>query len=164
MTQSISIQRDRIVEIHYDLRDAADNLLETTREGPAKLLLYGHGNLLAGLERALLGKSAGDNFDLQLPPAEAFGERQADLTQRVSKKHFRSPKRLRPGMQTMLQSRQGPRLVTVLKVGSSVVDVDLNHPRAGHTLNCSIDVISVRAATKEELAHGHAHGPGGHAH
>jgi FKBP-type peptidyl-prolyl cis-trans isomerase SlyD len=52
----------------------------------------------------------------------------------------------------------------VAKVGESVVDVDLNHPMAGQTLHFDLEIVEVRAATEEELAHGHVHGPGGHHH
>ena len=72
--------------------------------------------------------------------------------------------RLKPGVTTMLQTNEGPRVVVVEKVGESVVDVDLNHPLAGKTLNFALEVIEVRAATAEEIAHGHVHGPGGHHH
>jgi FKBP-type peptidyl-prolyl cis-trans isomerase SlyD len=68
-------------------------------------------------------------------------------------------------MQTMLQERGGGgRVVTVVKVGTSVIDVDLNHPMAGRTLHFALELVSVRAASAEELEHGHAHGPGGHPH
>ncbi len=67
-------------------------------------------------------------------------------------------------MQVVLPTSVGQRAMTVLKVGVSVVDVDLNHPLAGKTLNFAVDVIDVREATAEEKAHGHVHGEGGHQH
>jgi FKBP-type peptidyl-prolyl cis-trans isomerase SlyD len=67
-------------------------------------------------------------------------------------------------MSTTLSTRDGPRSVTVLKIGSSVVDVDLNHPLAGKTLRFAVEITEVRDAAEEELAHGHAHGPDGHHH
>jgi len=67
-------------------------------------------------------------------------------------------------MQTVLHTREGAKSVTVLKVGSSVIDVDLNHPMAGQTVTFEIEVLDVREAQSEELLHGHPHGPGGHQH
>ena len=131
----------------------------------AIVALHGHGNIVAGVERALGGHFAGDSFSTTVSPAEGYGERRDDWTQRVSKKHLvDAPRRPRVGMQVALQTEHGARPVTVIKVGSSVVDVDLNHPMAGMTLRFDIEVMSVRAAEAEEVAHGHAHGPGGHGH
>jgi FKBP-type peptidyl-prolyl cis-trans isomerase SlyD len=69
-----------------------------------------------------------------------------------------------PGATVVLRTNQGPRMVVVQKVGMSVVDVDLNHPMAGKTLKFDIEVVDVREANAEEIAHGHAHGDGGHKH
>ena len=112
----------------------------------------------------MLGKAAGESLNVTLPPERAFGLRDEKLKERLSKKYLKHVKRLSPGLITQVQTKNGPKPVTVLKVGSKVVDVDLNHPRAGQTLKFAIDVVSVRAATEEELAHGHAHAPGGHQH
>jgi FKBP-type peptidyl-prolyl cis-trans isomerase SlyD len=68
------------------------------------------------------------------------------------------------GDTTMLSSKDGQRVVTVVKVGQSVIDVDLNHPMAGRTLVFDLEVMSVRDATPEEIEHGHAHELGGQAH
>jgi len=100
-----------------------------------------------------------------VPPELGYGERREGLQQRVPKKYFRDANRLKPGMRTVLTTKEdGQRVVSILKVGTSVVDVDLNHPMAGRTLVFDIEVIEVRAASAEEIAHGHAHAPGGHAH
>ena len=63
-----------------------------------------------------------------------------------------------------VQTGQGARQVTVLKVGKFNVDVDTNHPLAGRALTFAIEVLEVRTASEEEIAHGHAHGDGGHHH
>ena len=165
MTDSLSIRRDRVVTIRYDLYSSTGELYESNRSDSAgQALLYGHGGLLAGLEKALLGKAAGDELDLELSPELAFGHRDDSLQQRISKKHFTNPKRLAVGQIAALRTREGTRQVTVVKVGAKMVDVDLNHPRAGETLRVVATVESVREATPQELAHGHAHGAGGHNH
>jgi FKBP-type peptidyl-prolyl cis-trans isomerase SlyD len=99
-----------------------------------------------------------------VPSAEAYGELRPGFTQRVAKKYFRDAARLKPGMRSVLSTNQGSRLVTVVKVGASVIDVDLNHPMAGKDLRFAVEIVEVRAATPEELAHGHSHGVGGHQH
>ena len=73
-------------------------------------------------------------------------------------------KKLEAGMQVVLQTKFGPRAVTIEKVGMSVVDIDLNHPMAGKDLDFDIEIVEVREASAVELEHGHVHGDGGHDH
>lgn len=164
MTDGLTVAKDLVVHLHFDIHDATDQLVDTSRDDAPLAVLHGHSQLLAAIETALLGRRAGDRVDLTLTPAEAFGERREDWTQRVSKKYFPDAARLKPGMQTELQTNDGVRAVTVVKVGGKVIDVDLNHPLAGQTLRFAIEVVDIRAATAEELAHGHAHGADGHQH
>lgn len=156
----MQIARNSVVLFKYRLSDAAGEILEDGFEGAPVAALQGYGNIIEGLEQALLGKSAGDEFDVVLEPEQAYGLRKDNQIQRVSKKHFADAKRLRPGMQTHLRTEQGTRLVTIKKIGGKVIDVDLNHPLAGQTLHCAIKIEAVREATAQELAHRHAHADG----
>ena len=156
---------DTVVTFHYALSDDAGHPLESSQGREPLTVLIGHGGLVPGVERALLDHEAGDKFEVVVPPAEGYGERREGWIERVPKKMFRDPDRLRPGMQTVFQHRTGgTRVVTVAKIGSSVIDVDLNHPMAGRTLHFALELTDVREASPEELEHGHAHGPGGHHH
>lgn len=159
-------EKNHVVRFHYSVfaLPEAGEALESSREREPLTILLGHNGIIPGLESALIGKAEGDRFEVEIPAAEAYGEVRADFVQRVPKKYFRDPAQLRPGMQTSVGTNEGPRLVTVLKVGMSVVDVDLNHPLAGQDLKFEIEMVEVREASPEELAHGHAHGPGGHQH
>jgi FKBP-type peptidyl-prolyl cis-trans isomerase SlyD len=157
-------EKDRVVSFHYHLTDASGEAIDSSREREPLVILFGHGSIIPGLEQAIAGHAAGDRFDVVVPPEQAYGARREDFTQRVAKKYFQDADRLKPGMMTVLNTKDGYRQVSVLKVGSSVVDVDLNHPMAGKTLHFAIEVVEVRDATTEELEHGHVHGPGGHHH
>ena len=165
----MKIEKDRVVRFHYAVAEhAADGqgqaAVENSKDGGQPLaILYGHGNIIPGLEKVMDGREAGESFKTTVPSAEAYGERRDGLSQRVPKKHFGAQK-LQPGMQVVLQTNFGPRAVTVQKVGMSVVDVDLNHPMAGKDLDFDIEIVEVREASAEELAHGHVHGDGGHHH
>jgi len=162
---AMQVTKDKVVMFHYTLTDAAGHQIDSSREGGEPLaILAGHGSLIPGVEKALEGKSAGDQFVITVPPEEGYGLRDEDRTQRVPKKYFPAQIPLHPGLTVNLQTQQGPRPVTVLKVGMSVVDVDLNHPMAGKSLHFDIEVVEVRAASPEELEHGHVHGDGGHHH
>ena len=160
----MKIEKDRVVRFHYAVAEAGQESVENSKDGGQPLaILFGHGNIIPGLEKAMDGHEAGDSFKAEVPASEAYGERRDGLTQRVPKKHFGAQK-LEPGMQVVLNTNFGQRAVTIQKVGMSVVDVDLNHPMAGKDLEFDIEIVEVREASAEELAHGHVHGDGGHAH
>lgn len=139
--------------------------IDSSRErGQPLVALLGYRQLVAGVERALEGREAGERFEVDIAPQDAYGEHRPGMIQRVPKKYFQHADKLKPGMTTVLQARAGePRMVTVHKVGMSAIDVDHNHPLAGKTLHFDIEITDVRAATPEELEHGHAHPGDGHA-
>ena len=159
----MKIAKDSVVRFHYTVSEQGQEALESSKDREPLAILFGHGNIIPGLEKAMDDHVAGDSFSADVPAAEAYGEKREGLTQRVPKKHFGAQK-LEPGMQVMLQTNFGPRAVTIQKVGMSVVDVDLNHPMAGKALHFDVEIVEVREATTEELQHGHVHGDGGHQH
>lgn len=158
----MNVEQDRVVLFHYELSDEAGLALESSRDRDPLAILFGHRNVIPGLEAALEGHTSGDRFRVEVKPEDGYGLRTEGWTQRVSKKHLPNARRLVPGSRTVLRTGSGPRTVTVLKVGSSVVDVDLNHPMAGRTLCFDVEIVDVREAAPEEIAHGHVHGPGAH--
>lgn len=161
----MQIENGCVVSFLYTLNDTAGNTIETNRDGdhPA-VYLHGANNVVPKLEAAFASKKAGDHFELTLEPADAYGERRDNATERVPAKYLKHAGKLTPGQAVQINTKNGPMLVTVIKVGKFSVDVDSNHPLAGQTLNYAIDIVDVRAATDEEKAHGHAHGVGGHHH
>ena len=160
----MKIEKDRVVKFHYSVAEAGKDALESSKDaGQPMTVLFGRGQIIPGLEKAMEGHEAGDGFTADVTAAEAYGERRANLTQRIPKKHFGGQK-LIPGMQVVLNTNFGPRAVVIEKVGMSVVDVDLNHPMAGKDLAFDIEIVEVREASEDELAHGHVHGEGGHQH
>ena len=157
--------KDKVVSFHYVLSsEGAEVESSRTQDQPLQVLL-GRGQLIPGMEQALQDREQGETFAVDVAPEDGYGVRREDLTQRVSKKYFHQAARLKPGMTTVLHLKEGgQRAVTVQKVGMTTIDVDLNHPLAGKALHFEIEVLDVREASDEELAHGHAHGPGGHEH
>ncbi len=153
-----------VVIFHYTLHDEAGAELESSRGSEPSAYLQGANNIIRGLESAMTGKTAGDVFTATVAPEEGYGRRDPDKAQRVPMKHLVFKGKLRPGAVVQLNTREGIRPVTITKVGRHSADVDTNHPLAGQTLSFDIEVMEVRAASPEELAHGHAHGPGGHHH
>lgn len=159
----MKIEKDRAVRFHYTVSEQGQEPLESSKDREPLAILAGRGNIIPGLDKALEGREAGDSFGVDVPAAEAYGEKRDGLTQRIPKKHFGAQK-LEPGMQVVLNTNFGPRAVTIQKVGMSVVDVDLNHPMAGKDLHFDIEIVDVREASAEEIEHGHVHGEGGHQH
>jgi len=162
------ISDDKVVQFHYTLTDTDGNTLESSREGDAMAYLHGHNNMIPALEAALTGKALGDTFEVTLSPEESYGERREDAVQRVPVKHLqglpKGEKSWKPGMVAVVKTEQGMRQVTVIKASRFMVNIDTNHPLAGKTLNYALEIVAIRDASAEEIAHGHAHGPGGHHH
>ena len=159
----MQIDKDKVASFHYRLFEGSE-LLEDSDDSDPMLYMHGRNGLFEGLEAALQGKQAGDNVEVTLTPDQAYGERQDNAFQRVPVKHLMPNKKPRVGDVFQVNTQDGPRQVVVKKVGKFNVDVDTNHPLAGKTLRFEIEIQDVREASAEELAHGHAHGVGGHQH
>lgn len=167
----MTIQKDHVVSFHYQLIDTETGaVLENSRKPvgnePAhpSLYLHGHDNLLPSLEAAMNGANIGDNVSVTLEAKDAYGPRKEGASTRIAKKHLINKGRLQAGMTVQVKTSQGPQDAVLLKVGLKTVDIDSNHPYAGKTLTFDVEVMDIRAATDEELAHGRAHGVGGHQH
>jgi FKBP-type peptidyl-prolyl cis-trans isomerase SlyD len=162
--ESMTIGDDKVVTFHYRLRDADDSFNESSEGKNPVVYMHGHGNIVPGLESEMAGKKAGDKFMATVAPENAYGLRDPNAVQRVPLKHLATRGRVVEGQMVAVNTRDGARHALVVKVGHFNVDLDLNHPLAGKTLLFDIEIVGVRPATEEELAHGHAHGPDGHGH
>ena len=160
----MQIAADSVVLIHYTLKDDDGKVLDSSAGGEPLAYIQGHGNLVSGLEKALEGKSQGNRVEVSLPPEEGYGTRNEALVQRVPKRSLQGAGEIRKGMQFQAQTDEGMRVFTVTAVVGDMVSLDGNHPLADQTLHFDVEVIEVRAATAEELEHGHVHGAGGHHH
>jgi FKBP-type peptidyl-prolyl cis-trans isomerase SlyD len=160
----MQIAQDSVVSIHYTLTSDAGEVIDSSSGGDVLVYLQGHGNLIPGLERELEGKQAGDKLKVRIAPTDGYGEKDDALIQDVPRSAFGGVADIQVGMQFQAQSNHGPQTVTITKVAPDMITVDGNHPLAGQHLNFDVEITDVRAATEEELSHGHVHGPGGHHH
>ena len=160
----MSITQDTVVSIHYILRDDAGKIIDRSPDGEPLTYLHGHGNLVPGLERELTGKSVGDRLQLTVRAADAYGEYDPRLVERVPRRTLKGLANVRVGMRLHTHGGGDARAVTVTQVTGDMVTLDGNHPLAGQSLHFEVEIAEVRAATEAELAHGHVHGPGGHHH
>jgi FKBP-type peptidyl-prolyl cis-trans isomerase SlyD len=156
------IAQDKVVLFHYTLTNDAGEVLDSSSGGDPLAYLHGQGNIVAGLEKALAGRQAGDKLHVRVEAADGYGLRDAALVTKVPRRSFGAGT-IKPGMQFQAQLARGEtRVVTVTHVKGDMVTVDGNHPLAGQDLTFDVAITEVRDATAEELAHGHVHGPGGH--
>lgn len=161
----MKITKDTVVNITYKLSEEDGALLEQSDDGIPMAYLHGHKNILTGLEEALDGHEEGEEVVVTLAPEQAYGAVQPNAVQKVPVKHLVGKyKRLLPGMFVKVNTERGTRDARVIKAGKFMVELDTNHPFAGKTLRFEVVIRDVRAATPEELSHGHAHGLGGHNH
>ncbi|MBS1506558.1 MAG: peptidylprolyl isomerase [Bacteroidetes bacterium] len=156
----MQISKHKVAAIHYTLTDNEGKVIDSSAGREPLLFIQGIGNLIPGMEEGLEGRKTGDKFSLKVSPEKGYGVKSEDLVQRVPRSAFGDQK-IEKGMQ--FQTNHG-HVVTVTNVGLSEITVDGNHPLAGVELNFDVEVMSIREASEEEIAHGHVHGPGGHHH
>jgi FKBP-type peptidyl-prolyl cis-trans isomerase SlyD len=155
---SLLIGDNAVVSIHYHLTDPEGNTLDSSQGGEPLKYLHGAGNLIPGLESALVGKVAGDELTVTVPPEEAYGDVEPELIQVVERAVFQGIDAIEPGMAFQAQGPDGgAQRVVVREVDGDNVTIDGNHPLAGVTLSFAVQVVDVRPATDEEVAHGHVH-------
>lgn len=158
------IANDTVVRFNYTLTNSDGDVLDKSNGEPLAYL-HGHQNIIPGLEAQMKGKGAGDKFTVTVAPEDAYGEYLAEAVQEVPRANFQGVENIEVGMQFQSQTDDGHvMLVTVKDVNDDVVVVDGNHPLAGVTLTFDVEVVDVREATADEIAHGHAHGVGGQHH
>ena len=160
----MEIAADKVVLIHYTLKDDSGAVLDSSAGGEPLAYIQGHGNLVPGLEKALEGKADGITLAVTVAPADGYGIREPDLVQRVPKRSLQGAGEVKKGMQFQARTDDGIRVFTVTAVAGDMITLDGNHPLADQTLHFDVEVVSVRDATAEELEHGHVHGAGGHHH
>lgn len=162
MTDSSTVADGRVVSFHYVLKDDQGAIIDQSGGEPMPYL-HGHGNIVPGLERQLAGLAVGAEHLAVVPPEEAYGVARTDATESVHRSAFPKDMQLEVGMPVRAEGPDGqPLTLWVEKVEGARVTITLNHPLAGKTLYFTVRIAEIRDATENELAHGHAHGPGGH--
>ncbi|MBT0569561.1 peptidylprolyl isomerase [Curvibacter sp. CHRR-16] len=158
----MNISKDTAVTLQFKLLDTNGKLLDQSQE-PIAYLHGGYGNIFPKVEATLEGQAAGFGAIIDLAPSEAFGERDESLVRTIPKTQF--PPGVKVGGQLEGRSDDGQTIVfTVIKIKGPEVHLDGNHPLAGKAIRLDLKVLEVRAASEEEIAHGHVHGAHGHHH
>ena len=162
----MQIAPNTVVTMTYTLTNAEGQVLDQADASHPFVYMQGAHNIIPGLEQALAGKQAGDSAVVTVQPEDAYGEYNEQLTQQVPRQMFGNvpEDQLVVGAQFQAQTNGGVEIITIADVDGDMITIDANHPLAGETLTFDVKILDVRAATPEEIEHGHAHGPGGHHH
>lgn len=165
MPQQDQITNDKVVTFHYRLSTTTGEEIESSFGDEPLLYLQGAGQIVPGLEKAMMGKKKGDKFRAEVSPDEGYGEKSELKPMPVERSAFPEDAHLEVGMDFMAEMPDGNFMpLWISSIEGDTIMVDSNHPLAGETLFFDIEVLDIRDATEEELDHGHAHGPGGHHH
>lgn len=153
----------KVVTIHYTLTLDSGEEVDSSRGREPLAYLHGSQGIVPGLERELTGCAVGQKVDVKVAPEDGYGQRVDEAMQEVPISEM--PEGVEAGMQLHAETPTGQAMIVHVKeVREEIVVIDLNHPLAGQTLNFAVEVVETRAATEEEIEHGHPHGPGGHHH
>ena len=160
----MQIKENSVVSFHYTLTGKDGQVIDSSEGNQPLTYLHGVGQIVPGLENALLGKKSGDKMDVEVSAEEGYGEHHEFMVQQVPREAFQGVDDIEPGMQFQAQTPPGAMTVTVTAADETTVTVDGNHPLAGQPLFFAVEIVSVRDASEEEITHGHVHGEGGHHH
>ena len=160
----MKIENNRVVTIHYTLKDGEDQVLDSSAGRDPLAYIHGIGALIPGLEKQMDGRAAGEKFQAVVQPADGYGEYDEEQVFDIPSGEFDPDDQLELGMQIQLNTDSGSAVATIVDIKDDFVTLDLNHPMAGVTLFFDVEIMDVREATANELSHGHVHGPGGHHH
>ena len=155
---------DKVATVHYTgtLPDTEETFDSSLDRDPLTFLV-GHQQMIPGFEAALMGAKVGDKVEFTLAPEDAYGDYDSDGVKELDIKEF--PDEIEVGMSMAAYDENGHQMpFMIVKIEGETVTVDFNHKLAGKSLHFSVEVVDLRDATKDEVGHGHAHGPGGHNH
>lgn len=160
----MKIEANKVALIHYAVSDSEGTLIDSSYDHQPLAVIHGAGYLIPGLENALKGREAGDKFEAKVPADDAYGHRNDAFVQQIPKEMFAEIEDLAVGVQLRAETDHGEQTVMVVDLNDEFVTVDGNHPLAGIDLSFDVEILEVRDATADELAHGHVHGEGGCGH
>ena len=164
----MEIKENMTVELHYTLTNEDGEVIDSSRDEEPLAYLHGHQNIVPGLEKALMGRVVGDSLKVRVEAVDGYGEKATSGPgpQQVPVSSFPEDFPFEPGMQFIAQDDAGNHVpVWIKEVDKENVTIDFDHPLAGQVLNFDVEVLRIREATEEELAHGHSHGfDGQHGH
>lgn len=157
-------EKTQVIGIHYTLKNDSGEVLESSEGGHPMLYLAGSGQVLLTLDKEIQGLAVGETKSVSLTAKDAYGEINPALKMNVKLKQFPAGTDVKTGLEFRASNEPGTPLFRVINVLGEEVFIDGNHPLAGQNLHFDVEITEKRDATEDEIAHGHAHGVGGHHH
>lgn len=162
---SATVGENMVVTLHHTLKNDGGEVLDESNEEQPLLYLHGANNIVPGLEEALAGKAVGDKVEIIVPPEKGYGMPQKMKPVRLRRSELPEGMPVVRGQVLMMRGKDDRTVhLWITKVQGSDIVADMNHPLAGENLHFAVEVIDLRAASEDEMTHGHAHGPNGHGH
>ena len=159
------LAQNKAITFNYTLKDDEGNILDTTKGSSPFSFLSGNGQILPKLEDAMSGMLLGSKKKVEVDATDAYGEYNEEAVQIVERSNFPTDVDLQPGMQFVTNSPDGHQMPFIIsEIKEDSITIDFNHPLAGKNLEFDVELLDIRDATAEEIAHGHIHGQGGHHH
>ena len=149
MNEPLRIAADTRVTLHFTLRLASGEIVDSTRGAdpenprPPATFVVGDESFLPGFEQALLGLKAGDRRSVLIEPKGGFGERNPENIQVMDRVLFAPGVQLARGLMISFADKKGELPGVVLAVDGDKVTVDFNHPLAGRELGFDVEIIAV---------------------
>ena len=154
----LQITKEHVVVINFTLKDDQGQVLDSSADNNPLAYVHGLGDMIPGFEQQLEGKTSGDKLQFTIEPEQGYGSRDEEFVQTIAKSELDDTEDLEIGAEFEMDTDEGIILFSVSEIRDDEVVLDGNHPLAGKTLHFDVEVTEVRAATTEELDHGHAHG------
>lgn len=154
----------RVIGFHYTLTDKSGTVLDSSVGEEALFFLENSQQIIPGLEAVIALMNVGDKKKIEVKAQDAYGEVNSDLVVKVKRTQFPPDANLQVGDQFQVNNDPSSPVFTVISLDTDEVTVDGNHPMAGKDLFFDVEIVGIREATAEEVAHGHAHGAHGQGH
>ena len=164
MSSAQVVGDNHVVSIHYTLRGDDGAVIDSSQGSEPLDYLHGHDGIVPGLEAAITGRTVGDRFQVKVAAKDGYGEAKSKI-EKVPRDAFPDDMELEVGMQIFAQGPRGnPVPLWIARIEDDAVHVDQTHPLSGKNLHFEVEIVGIRAASADELEHGHPHGPDGHGH
>jgi FKBP-type peptidyl-prolyl cis-trans isomerase SlyD len=159
-----SVQKNTVVSMEYTLHVENEEIDSSKGQDPLQFLV-GHGNIISGLEREMMGMKVGESKDVVIQPADAYGEFDEEAFMEVPRTAFPTDIPVEEGAELTVRDDAGQsRYARIDAIDGENVTLNFNHPLAGDELHFNVKVVGLREPTSEELEHGHVHQGDGHHH
>ncbi|HSL28661.1 MAG TPA: peptidylprolyl isomerase [Anaerolineales bacterium] len=159
-----SVQNNVVVTMEYTLHVDNEEIDSSKGQDPLQFLV-GHGNIISGLEREMIGMKVGESKEVTIAPADAYGEFDEQAFMEVPRTAFPTEIQVEEGAELTVRDDSGQsRYARIDAVEGDNVTLNFNHPLAGDELHFNVKVVGLREPTEEELEHGHVHQGDGHHH